>query len=308
MEYTTLGKTGLKVSRMGLGCGGHSRLGLGTGKSEADAVAIVKQALSLGVTFIDTAESYGTEVAVGKGIEGFARDQLVISTKAGIGWQDRNATRAEMRERVNACLTRLGTEWIDVFHLHGVRVENYAYGRDELVPELVKLKEEGKIRFIGITEAFGPDPRHQMLTPAVEDDCWEVVLVGFNILNQSARDRILETTQRKGIGTLCMFAVRRALSNPESLRKVVGELVEAGEVDRDAVDLADPLGFLEGSVTEAAYRFARHEAGLDVILSGTGDLQHLRENAASINAPPLPPATVERLRAIFGRVDSVSGN
>ncbi|MEZ0326967.1 MAG: aldo/keto reductase [Fimbriimonas sp.] len=308
MEYTTLGKTGLKVSRMGLGCGGHSRLGLGTGKSEADAVAIVKQALSLGVTFIDTAESYGTEVAVGKGIEGFARDQLVISTKAGIGWQDRNATRAEMRERVNACLTRLGTEWIDVFHLHGVRVENYAYGRDELVPELVKLKEEGKIRFIGITEAFGPDPRHQMLTPAVEDDCWEVVMVGFNILNQSARDRILETTQRKGIGTLCMFAVRRALSNPESLRKVVGELVEAGEVDRDAVDLADPLGFLEGSVTEAAYRFARHEAGLDVILSGTGDLQHLRENAASINAPPLPPATVERLRAIFGRVDSVSGN
>jgi L-galactose dehydrogenase len=313
MEFTTLGKTGLRVSRMGLGCGGHSRLGLGTGGSEEAAVDVVREALALGINFIDTAESYGTEEAVGRGIAGFRREHLVISTKAGIGWQDRNCTREELRERVHACLQRLGTEYVDIFHLHGVRVENYAYGRDELVPEMQRLKQEGKIRFIGITEAFGPDPSHQMLTPAVEDDCWEVVMVGFNLLNQSARDTILSTTQRKRIGTLCMFAVRRALNHRELLRKVISDLAEAGQLDGHAFDPLDPLGFLTqpkvaASVTEAAYRFCRWEPGLDVILSGTGKVAHLRENASSINGPPLPVDIVDRLRKLFARVDSVAGN
>jgi len=61
MEYTTLGRTGLKVSRMGLGCGGHSRLGLSTGSTETEAENVVRAALSLGINFIDTAEGYGTE-------------------------------------------------------------------------------------------------------------------------------------------------------------------------------------------------------------------------------------------------------
>ncbi len=311
MQYTELGRTAMKVSRMGLGCGGHSRLGLGTGHDQEHAASIVREAISLGVNFIDTAESYGTESAVGKGISGVARDQLVLSTKAGIGWQDRNSTRQELRDRVHACLNRLGTDYIDIFHLHGVRVENYAYGRDELVPELQRLKEEGKIRSIGITEAFGPDPKHQMLTPAVKDDCWDVVMVGFNILNQSARERIFPITTQKGIGTLCMFAVRKALSNPEILRKVMSDLAAEGLVKPGSFDPNAPLGFLEevaGSISEAAYRFCRWEPGLDVILSGTGNLEHLRANAASINAGPLPEEVVERLRTLFARVDTVSGN
>ena len=69
MEYTTLGRTGLKVSVAGLGCGGFSRLGLGTGKSEAEAVALVRQALDLGVNLFDTAAVYGTEAVLGKAIK-----------------------------------------------------------------------------------------------------------------------------------------------------------------------------------------------------------------------------------------------
>src|SRR4051794_8545219 len=61
MQYTTLGRTGLTVSVAGLGCGGFSRLGLGSGQSAAHAVGIVRQALDLGVTLIDTAAAYGTE-------------------------------------------------------------------------------------------------------------------------------------------------------------------------------------------------------------------------------------------------------
>ena len=82
MEYTTLGKTGLKVSVVGLGCGGPSRLGLrDNADSQERAIGIVRQAIDLGVNFIDTAQSYGTEGIVGKAIAGTPRDQLVISTK-----------------------------------------------------------------------------------------------------------------------------------------------------------------------------------------------------------------------------------
>jgi L-galactose dehydrogenase len=70
VEYVTLGRTGLRVSVMGLGCGGPSRIGQRTGRSEAEQVAIVRQALDAGVSFIDTAEAYQTEEVVGRAIQG----------------------------------------------------------------------------------------------------------------------------------------------------------------------------------------------------------------------------------------------
>ena len=68
MEYVTLGRTGLRVSVAGLGCGGFSRLGLGRGKSEAEAVALIHRALDLGVNLFDTAAAYGTEAVLGKAL------------------------------------------------------------------------------------------------------------------------------------------------------------------------------------------------------------------------------------------------
>ena len=75
MQYTTLGRTGLKVTVAGLGCGGNSRIGQGAGLSTAQSVALVREALDLGVNFIDTAEAYGTEEIVGEAIKGRPRDQ-----------------------------------------------------------------------------------------------------------------------------------------------------------------------------------------------------------------------------------------
>jgi len=82
MKYVTLGRTGLSASVAGLGCGGFSRLGLGTGKSEAEAVALVRQTLDLGVNLLDTACVYGTEAVVGQAIKTVPRDNVVIATKA----------------------------------------------------------------------------------------------------------------------------------------------------------------------------------------------------------------------------------
>src|SRR6185369_9691670 len=82
MQYTTLGKTGLKVSVAGLGCGGFSRLGLPAGKSEDEAARLVLDAVDLGINVLDTAPAYGTEATVGKALKSLPRDQVVVSTKA----------------------------------------------------------------------------------------------------------------------------------------------------------------------------------------------------------------------------------
>lgn len=312
MDYTTLGRTGLRVSVAGLGCGGPSRLGMATGRTEDESIAVVHAAIDAGINLLDTAEVYGTEEIVGKGIAG-RRDDVFIATKAW--WQNREGgirSPSSVSHALDASLQRLQTDRVEIYFLHGVTPEVYHEVRDALVPTLERFRDEGKVRFIGVTEQFGRDTRHQMLQHALHDDWIDVVMLGFSLLNQSARSTVFPLTQAKGVGTLDMFAVRRALSRPDDLRKVIGDLTAAGLLDGE-VDPDDPLGFLvhdDGaeSVVDAAYRFCRDEPGIDVVLTGTGNVEHLQENVASLERPPLPTSDVERLRHLFGRVDSVSGN
>jgi aryl-alcohol dehydrogenase-like predicted oxidoreductase len=310
MHTTMLGRTGLEVTVMGFGCGGPSRAGQSTGHTEAESVAVVRAAVEAGVNLIDTSEAYRTEDIVGQAIRGFDRDKLVLSTKKQVRGQ---ITADDVRRSAEDSLRRLGTDCIDIYHLHAVELAQYDYLHAEVVPALLRLRDEGKIRFLGITERFGADTGHAMLQRALQDAVWDVMMVGFNILNQSARERVFPYTMEKGIGVLIMFAVRRALSSPERLRAVVGELIERGELGPGEVDRQDPLGFLvhEGgatSIPDAAYRFARYEPGTDVILSGTGNLAHLQANLASFERPPLPEEDRQRLERIFRGVDSVAGN
>ncbi|HEY2048547.1 MAG TPA: aldo/keto reductase [Caulobacteraceae bacterium] len=313
MQTVRLGRTNAEVSVAGLGCGGHSRLGMARGADVSHAAGVVRRALDLGVSFIDTARAYGTEEAVGQGIAG-RRDQVFLSTKASPRRGDGALlTAAELTESLEGSLRRLGTDHVDVFHLHGVQGAQYEHCAKVLVPEMKRQQAAGKIRYLGITEQFGGDTGHAMLPRALDDDHFDVIMVGFNLVNPSARKRVFPLTLARDVGTLIMFAVRRQLSDPEALRDAVAGLIARGEVDGAQINAADPLGFLRdnvgiGSAVEAAYRFCRHEPGAHVILTGTGDVAHLEANLAAIQAPPLPADVLERLTHLFGKVDSVSGN
>ena len=309
METKILGRTGLRVTVMGVGCGGPSRAGQSTGKSEAESVAIVREALDAGINFVDTAEAYRTEPIVGRAIQGLERDGIVISTKKSAGPQ---ITPADLRRSLEASLKRLGTDYVDIYHLHGVILEDYDYLAAEIVPEMLKLRDAGKLRFLGITERWNADPGHAMAQRALQDDVWDVMMIGFNLLNQSARDRVFARTIEKDVGVLVMFAVRKALSRPDRLVEVLDELIARGQIDPSEIDMDDPLGFLvhEGgavNLPDAAYRFCRDEPGTHVILSGTGNPDHLRANLASFGRPPLPKEDRQRLVSLFGDVDSVTG-
>ena len=309
MNYTTLGDTGLLVSVMGLGCGGPSRIGKATGHTEEESIAILKHGLNSGINFIDTAEEYLTEKIVGKSIEGFNREKLVLSTKKSTWGTIKPGNVIKSLER---SLKNLGTDYIDIYHLHGVVLEDYDYLYSEVVPILLEMRDQGKIRYLGITERFNPDPNHSMLQRALQDDVWDVMMVGFNILNQSARERIFLSTMEKNIGVLIMFAVRLALSRPARLKECIDELIQNKQINPTEIDKEDPLGFLlhengAESIVDAAYRFCNYEPGTHVILSGTGNLEHLKENIKIMQKPPLPKKDVIKLTEIFRNVDSITG-
>lgn len=139
MDYTTLGRTGLSASVMGVGCGGPSRVGLHSERTETESVVEIRQALDAGINFIDTAEAYGTEEIVGKAIKGMDRSSVILSTKKKT-WED--IAPEDVRKSLEEGLNRLGTDYVDIYHLHGVLLQDYDHLVPDIVPILQKLRDQ----------------------------------------------------------------------------------------------------------------------------------------------------------------------
>jgi aryl-alcohol dehydrogenase-like predicted oxidoreductase len=310
----TLGRTGLQATIVGLGSGGFSRLGAGQNKGDDNAVRVVRAALDAGINLIDTAEAYGTEEVIGSVLQevGRQRDGLILSTKVSYKTQKRLKTAAEIEAALDASLKRLHTDCVDIYHVHGITIDDYAAVVESTLPVLLRMREKGKLRFIGITEYFGGDTRHAALVRAVEDDYWDVMMVGFNLLNTTAREMLFKTTQAKGIGVLCMFAVRQALISLERLGTYLNLHVRDKGLDARVLQ-ALPLvrHLLESgqcaSLTEAAYRYCRYEPGIDCVLAGTGSEEHLRQNIADIQKPLLPADFIAQIEPLFAGLAELSG-
>jgi aryl-alcohol dehydrogenase-like predicted oxidoreductase len=310
MDYTTLGETGLRVSVAGLGTGGFSRMGLKTGKSEDESARLVLDAVNLGVNFIDTAPSYGTEGVVGRALKSLGRDKVVVATKTHVFRDGKWTSPQDLVASLDNSLRLMGTDYVDVFNLHGVETQMYDHALKVLAPVLTEQKRKGKIRHIGLTENPIVDFTNEALKRALRDPVWEVFMVGFHMMHQGARTNVFPLTQEKGIGTLLMFAVRSIFADPPREAREIKELAAKGLVDPQLGRSENPLGFLvhEGgasNIVEAAYRFARHEPGVDVVLFGTGSGEHLRANVESLLKPPLPDADRQKLGTLFGHLTGV---
>jgi len=135
-------------------------------------------------------------------------------------------------------------------------------------------------------------------------------MVAFHLMNQNTREAVFPATLQHRVGTLLMFAVRSIFARRERVAEAMQELAAKGQVPQALADDSDPLGFLihpDGatSLTDAAYRYVRHEPGVDVVLFGTGDQAHLRSNIESILRPPLPQADRDRLKQMFSHLRGV---
>jgi len=310
MEFTNFGKTGMKVSVAGLGCGGGSRLGKNRGMSKAESVALVRTAMDLGVNYLDTANSYTTEDIVGEAINAVSRDQVFIGTKSLIRKEGKMLPVEAVIASLDNSLRELKTDYVDVFQFHAVNPDTYDDALNIYAPALLKEKEKGKLRFLGFTESPPNDANQEVLKRAAKDDVWEAIMLGFHMMHQNARHNAFPYTQEKGIGTLLMFVVRSIFSIEGRLQSDMKALAAEGRVPQWLTEKENPLDFLihEGgadSVINAAYRYARYEPGADIVLFGTGSIEHLKTNLASILAPPLPKEDTDKLNELFGHLYGV---
>ncbi len=287
---------------MGLGAGGPSRLGALSGCTKEASCRVVHAALDLGINLFDTSESYGTEALLGSALREARREDIVICTKLHGGIDGRAKNLREVEATLDESLMQLGTDYVDVYMMHAIGARRYDAIAVPLLPSLQKMKDKGKIRAIGITECFGVDCGHNMLQRALVDDAYDVMMVGFNLLNTSARETVLDRAREQEVGVLDMFAVRKALRDVSTLRDYLHACLSSDEFVSDGAKFVDTIqsALVEGvceSLTEMAYRYCLFTPGIDCVLTGTGSEAHLRANAAAVEKGALPLRLVEAITA-----------
>ena len=319
MIYRTFGRTGLRVSLVGMGTGGPSVLGQTTGRPESEMRALLHRAFDLGINLFDTAREYlDSEVILGRALEELPRDEIVVSTKfAGVLAVDSGVevkTAAEVIDTVESSLSRLRLSEIDVVMVGGLLMpENAAMVLEEQVPALERLRRQGKVRHVGSTEASSSDGAHEWLRHMLPEDVFDVVMVGHNMLNQSASRNVFPTCVERDVGVMNIYTSRRVMSDPSRLREVVADLAARGVVSAAVASAGEPLGWLvesgeAASPVEAAYRYAAYTVGVSTVMTGTIDPGHLEQNVESVLKGPLSAEAMARLRSEFGAVTDPIGN
>jgi len=323
MELRNLGKTGLRVSTLGFGCGNVG--GLIIRGTLAERERAVARAMELGVNYFDTAPSYGdgkSEENLGQVLRAL-KAPVQVGTKFRLDPPDLRDIPGAVTRSLEASLKRLGMERVDLFQLHN-RIES-ARGAGalslgdvlgEVVPAVQKLRQQGKVGFCGITALGETATLHQALDAGTID----TAQVCYNLLNPSAGaavpagfpaqdfGRLLDRARERRVGVIVIRVLAAgALSGVEARHPVAVPSVEPISTAPDYgtdVARAQRLGVLvrEGYVAnliEASIRLAVGSDAVSTVLVGYSSLEHLEAAATAVERGPLPPAALERLGALW---------
>ncbi len=312
MHYRALGRSGIDVSLLSLGTGGASQFGQKTGVDDAGRKRLVRAALDHRINLFDTSEQYGrSEELLGKALEGVPRDRYLLATKWSYRPGGEIAGDGSLTESTERSLRLMNTDVIDIMQFHGILPGDYDLVVERFMPEMKRLREQGKIRLIGFTEMMTKDPRASIPLKGLKEhpDDWDVIMLKYGIMNQWAAKEVLPLAEKHGVGIMNMAPIRQTLTRESDRKAMFDQWREDGSVDVDALDENDPFGWLlhDGveSVIDAGYRFGAMN-GVSTVITGTANIKHLEANVRSINAPPLQEADHQRLVEIFG--DSAAPN
>ena len=323
MEHRTLGRTGLKVSALGFGCGDVG--GLIVRGAPAERERAVARALELGINYFDTASSYGKGVSeqhLGQTLKALRAD-VHVGTKVRLGPEDMGDIAGAITRSLDASLGRLGMERVDLLQLHNLirpvrdgSAVTPAEVVDQVVPAIHRLRQQGKVRFVGITANGDTAALHRTIDSGAVD----TAQVFLNLLDPSAWlevprgfpgqdfERLLSRTRAQQMGVIVVRVLAGgALSGTPARHPlampVVAPIATGPDYGVD-VDRARQLQTLvdeghAGSLVEAALRFPLGSDAVSTVLLGYSTIDQLEYAAASVAKGPLPKAALDRLTTIW---------
>jgi L-galactose dehydrogenase len=283
MIYNQLGKTGIQVSKVGFGC---APLGNAYGLIEdQEGIRAVHTAIDKGINFFDTSPYYGhtiSETRLGAALKG-KRDKVVLATKGGrfdmpleTGFDFSYEGIIRMCE---VSLRRLGTDFIDIYQLHDIEFGDKAQVINEAIPALNQLKNEGKVRFIGVTGY----PLH-LLSEMIDTQTLDVILsyCHYNLMNSTMNEILVPAVKAKSLGLINASVTHMGIltdQGPPEWHPAPARVKDTG------CAVATFCRSQNANIAHLAIQFALQNRHVDVTLLGTRTLKELEHSLKLLDEP-----------------------
>jgi aryl-alcohol dehydrogenase-like predicted oxidoreductase len=296
METRKLGRTGLEVTRLGIGL---AEIGFDLAAQEKESAAkVLNSALDEGITFLDTAACYDdSEELIGRAVSN-RRDEFVLATKCGHvtgGYQGKAWTRKTIRDSIDRSLKRLRTDRLDLVQLHSCTVDVLEKG--DVIEELEKARSDGKTRFIG----YSGD--NEAALWAVRSGRFDTLQTSFNLVDQRARYELLGEAHKRGMGVITKRPIANAAWGAErSPKEYADQYFERGR----AMAAEGPVKGFDGSRILLSMGFVAAHPEVDTMIIGTRNPDHVAGNIR-LFSEDLPIST-EAVEDLHGRFDRLGGD
>jgi len=323
MQLRVFGRSGMQLSVLGFGCGAVG--GLMVRGDHADQERTVARALEAGVNYFDTAVQYGdgeSEKNIGRILQKLKPANPVVGTKVRIPPGDYRRIGDAIATSLEGSLGRLGRDSVDIFHLHNPITEkeggtalSAAQVLGEVVPAFERLRQQGKVRFLGLTAVGDTAALHQV----IDSRAFDSAQVVYNMLNPSAAEalpinypaqdygRLFDHTKAAGVGVvgirvlaggaLSGSAERHPIASPPP-EPIGSAMSYEGDIERARRLIALVKEGFAVSLTEAATRFSLSPPAMGTILVGIATPEQFADALAAVEKGPLPAAALERLSAL----------
>ena len=320
MEYRSLGRSGLRVSTVGLGCNNFGRQKTLTGTQEGTN-AVIDAAIDAGITLFDTADIYGSERGLSETLMGVAlrgkRDRIVLATKFGMDMQGANGpdwgargSRRYIRLAVEASLKRLQTDWIDLYQLHQ---PDPLTPIDETLAALDELIAEGKVRYIGHSNLSGWQIADAEYRAELDNHPKFISAQNeYSLLVRGVEAEVLPAVNNYGLGFLPFFPLANGLltgkftrdGGPADSRVMAIRPHVHEEAPWDAIEAYAAFCAERGvTMLEATFGWLLAQPGLTSVIAGTTKPEQIAQNAAA-GATALSAEDVATIGALFSEAQN----